>query len=113
MLMGASTISLLSSNVPPLFYYSHGISVVFALVFGFLLFLKARKNIGCQAIFIITLLFSSWVLLDLYIWASNDPSSILFFWSIIILVEVLIYIFSIYFIDALNEKRDVTLGKNG
>ncbi|OGI93689.1 hypothetical protein A3A07_02535 [Candidatus Nomurabacteria bacterium RIFCSPLOWO2_01_FULL_41_52] len=57
------------------------------------------------------MLFSSWVLLDLYIWASNDPSSILFFWSIIILIEVLIYIFSIYFIDVFNEKKDVSFKK--
>jgi len=100
-----------SSNVPFLFYYSHGISIIFALVFGLSIFLKARKILSANLLFLITLLFSSWVLLDLYIWASNNPSSILFLWSIIILVEVLIYIFSIYFIDVFNEKKDVSFGK--
>ncbi len=98
-----------SSNVPPLFYYSHGISVIFALVFGLLLFFKAKKVLSAKLLFIITLLFSAWVLLDLYIWASNDPSSILFFWSLIILVEVLIYIFSVYFVNIFNGKKDVSI----
>lgn len=100
-----------SSNVPSLFYYSHGISVVFALVFGLLLFLKAKKVLAAKLLFVITLLFSAWVSLDLYIWANNNPSNILFFWSIIILIEVLIYIFSIYFIDVFNGKKDVSLQK--
>ncbi|MEK7088973.1 MAG: hypothetical protein AAB913_02495, partial [Patescibacteria group bacterium] len=100
-----------SSNVPSLFYYSHGISVIFALVFGFLLFFKSKKVLSAKLLFIITILFSAWVLLDLYIWATNDPSSVLFFWSVIILVEVLIYIFSIYFIDVFNTKQDVSFKK--
>lgn len=100
-----------SSNVPSLFYYSHGISIVFALVFGLSIFLKAKKILSANLLFLITLLFSSWVILDLYIWASNNPSSILFFWSIIILIEVLIYIFSIYFIDVFNEKKDISFRK--
>ena len=100
-----------SSNVPPLFYYSHGISVIFALVFGFLLFFKAKKVLSAKLLFIMTLLFSVWVLLDLYIWATNDSSGVLFFWSVIILVEVLVYIFSIYFIDVFNTKEDVSFKK--
>ncbi len=100
-----------SSNVPSLFYYSHGVSVAFALIFGFLLFFKAKKVLSAKLLFIITILFSSWVLLDLYIWATNDPSNVLFFWSIIVLVEVLIYIFSIYFIDVFNTRQDVSFGK--
>src|SRR3989344_1835689 len=86
-----------SSNVPPLFYYSHGISVIFALVFGLILFLKAKKASSAKLLFIITLLFSSWVLLDLYIWASNDPSSILFFWPIIFFFEVFFFILTFFF----------------
>lgn len=100
-----------SSNVPLLFYYSHGVSVIFALVFGLLLFTKARKIISAKLLFVITLLFSFWTLLDLYIWATNDPSQVLFFWSIIIFVEVSIYISSIYFIDVFNTKQDVSFKK--
>jgi len=97
-----------SSNVPPLFYYSHGLSVIFALMFGFVLLLKARKVLSAKIFFIVTTLFSIWVILDLYIWATNNPSSVLMFWSIIILIEVLVYIFSIYFIYAFNEHKDIS-----
>ncbi len=100
-----------SSNVPPLFYYSHGLSLLFALVFGFILFFKARKAFSAKLLFVITLLFSAWVLLDLHIWATNNPSDVLFFWALIILVEVLIYVFSVYFIDVFNTKGDVSFNK--
>lgn len=100
-----------SSNVPSLFYYSHGISIIFALIFGSLLFLKAKKILSAKILFVITLLFSVWVLLDLHLWATNNPSDVMFFWSIIILIEVSLYILSVYFIDSFNEKQDVSFGK--
>ena len=100
-----------SSNVPPLFYYSHGISIVFAIVFGLILFSKAKNVLSAKLFFTVIFLFSSWALLDLYIWASNDPSSVLFFWSIIILIEVLVYLFSIYFVHAFNDKKDLDFNK--
>jgi signal transduction histidine kinase len=100
-----------SSNVPPLFYYSHGISLIFALVFGFLLIFKAKKILSAKIFFLITILFSIWTLLDLHLWATNNSSSVMFFWSIIILIEVFLYIFSVYFIDSFNEKKDISFKK--
>jgi signal transduction histidine kinase len=35
----------------------------------------------------------------------------MFFWSLVILVEVLLYIFAIYFIDVFNEKKDISFKK--
>ncbi len=101
-----------SSSVPStLLYYSHGISVVFALVFGFLLFFKARKDLSAKILFITTLLFSIWVFLDLLLWAGNNPSNALFFWSIQIMVEIFIYISVIYLCYVFIAKRDLSFIK--
>ena len=100
-----------SSNVPPLFYYSHGLSVIFALVFGFILLFKAKNVLAAKLFFVVTFLFSVWVLLDLYIWATNDPSRVMFFWSAIILFEVLVYLFSVYFIHTFNKNKDISFGQ--
>ena len=101
-----------SSSVPSaLLYYSHGISVIFALVFGFLLFFKARKVLSAKILFIITLLFSVWVFFDLLLWAGNNPSDALFFWSIQIMVEVFIYINVVYLCYVFIAKRDLSFIK--
>jgi len=101
-----------SSSVPSaLLYYSHGISVIFALVFGFLLFFKARKVLSAKILFIITLLFSVWVFFDLLLWAGNNPSDALFFWSIQIMVEVFIYINVVYLCYVFIAKQDLSFIK--
>jgi len=100
-----------SSNVPELFYYSHGVAVLFALVFGFFVFYSAKKNLEAKLLFYLTIIFSIWVLLDLYIWAQNDPSHVLFFWSLIGLFEVFIYVLSVYFVSVFLGKKDVSFSK--
>lgn len=107
----ASQYVFFSSNVPTLFYYSHGISVAFALFFGFFVFIKTKNVLSAKILFLMTLLFSIWTGLDLYLWATNDPSYVMFFWSLVIIVEVLLYMCSIYFIDVFNEKKDVSFKK--
>src|SRR3989338_5868438 len=101
-----------SSSVPSaLLYYSHGISVIFALAFGFILFFKARKVLSAKILFIITLLFSVRVFFDLLLWAGNNPSDALFFWSIQIMVEVFIYINVVYLCYVFIAKQDLSFIK--
>lgn len=102
---------IFSDNVPPLLYYSHGIAIVSALIFGISILLMAKRILSAKLFFIITILFSLWILLDLFLWAQNNPSNVMFFWSLIIPVEILIYLFSIYFIDVFNENKDISSKK--
>ncbi|MFA5791690.1 MAG: ATP-binding protein [Candidatus Paceibacterota bacterium] len=101
-----------SSSVPStLLYYSHGVSVIFALVFGFLLLFKARKDLSAKIFFAMTLLFSIWVFLDLLLWAGNNPLNALFFWSIQIMVEIFIYISVVYLCYVFIAKQDLSFIK--
>ncbi len=101
-----------SSSVPStLLYYSHGISVVFALIFGFLLILKTKKDLSAKIFFILTLLFSLWVFLDLLLWAGNSPLNALFFWSIQVVIELFVYISAVYLCYVFIAKKDLPLMK--
>src|SRR3989338_1829576 len=102
---------IFSENVPRLFYYSHGVAIIAALLLGFFVYLKDPKVLLGKILLAITTLFSTWVFLDIAIWATNNPSFVLFWWSAIILVEVLIFAFSIYFLHVFVEGRDVSAQK--
>ncbi len=107
----APTFLIFSTNVPSLFYYSHGVAIVSALLLGLFVFLKDRKALLGKILLTISVLFSLWVFLDISIWATNSPSFVMFWWSVIILIEVLIYVFSIYFLQVFIDGRDVSFKK--
>jgi signal transduction histidine kinase len=99
-----------SSNIPPLLYYSHILSIVGALIFGAVLFFKVRKELSVK-IFIVTIsLFSIWILLDVLTWAANSADIVLFYWGLTIIVEVLTYAVAFYFSYVFINKRDMPFG---
>lgn len=104
-----------SANIPNLFYYSHIPAILIAIVVGFGVFLKSNKSALGVNVLIINLLFSLWAIFDLILWATNIPSVVMFFWSMQILIEPLIYLFSFYlayiFIkDKLPSFRALSIG---
>ena len=107
----APTFLIFSENVPQLFYYSHGVAIIAALLLGLFVYLKDPKSILTKVLLGICVFFSVWVFLDIAIWATNDPSFVMFWWSTIILVEVLVYAFAIYFLHVFVEGKDVAFRK--
>ncbi|MEK7169674.1 MAG: HAMP domain-containing sensor histidine kinase [Patescibacteria group bacterium] len=107
----APTFLIFSENVPRLFYYSHGVAAASAILLGFFVYFKDPKVLVSRILLGITTLFSTWVFLDIAIWATNAPSFVMFWWSAIILVEVLVFALAIYFLQVFVEGRDVSLQK--
>ena len=104
-----------SENIPNLFYYSHIPAILVAIIVGFGVFLKSNKSALGINVLIINLLFSIWAIFDLILWATNMPSVVMFFWSMQILIEPLIYLFSFYlayiFIkDKMPSFRSIVVG---
>src|SRR5687767_14032953 len=98
-----------SSNVPVLLYYSHFIAILAALVFGSVLFSKARESLTVK-IFISTItFFIVWAVIDVLLWASNDSSLVLFYWGLQILLEMLLYVSAFYFSYLFIVKKDLSL----
>ncbi len=103
---------IFSNNVfDPLIYYSHLLPLILSLIIGLFIFLKDRKNLLNQILFFITIVFALWVFFDLILWAHEKINYIMFFWSMQVLIEPLIYAACLYFVYVFIEKRDLKLNK--
>lgn len=98
----SSTFVFFSHNIEsPLIYYAHILPAFLAILLGLIIFAGNRKSPINISFFVLTIFFSVWSLLDLYLWASSAPYSIVFVWSILNIVEPVIYMVSIFFLYAL------------
>ncbi len=97
---------IFSTNVPQLLFYSHVPVMVVALIIGLAVFLKSKKSQISNLLLTITLLFFCWSSFDLLLYATNNPSVVMFFWSLQILVEPLIYLIGLYLTFLFIEKRE-------
>src|SRR3989338_3953116 len=96
-----------SSNIPTLFFYSHLPAIIVALLVGFLVFKKSNiSNLG-TALLLIVLLFSAWSIFDLIWWATNRPDIVIFFWSMQVLIEPLIYLLGLYLTYVFIKRTDM------
>lgn len=103
---------IFSENVfGPLIYYSHFFSLFLSFGIGIFIFSKDRKSLINQILFFITTIFSLWIIFDLVLWANEKSQLIMFFWSVMILLEILIYASSLYFIDVFVSRKDVSVKK--
>lgn len=98
---------LFGANVPPLIYYSHLPNIILALGFAFFILFQNRKALPNQALFVSVLLFAAWVFLDSIFWASNRSDVIMLVWSLIILIEPLVYLGCFYLLYVLLEGKDM------
>ena len=108
----AAQFLIFSSNVDPLGYYSHLGPMIVALLLGIFVLLNNRKALVNWALFFVTLMFAVWTYFDLILWASPTPQDVMFFWSAIIPVEMLIYAGSLYLVYLFtNGQKDISLTK--
>lgn len=92
-------------------YYSHFFAIAVSLVIGLFIYLRGKKELVNNLLFCISIFLSIWVFSDLVLWASEKPQLIMFFWTLEILFEPLIYAFSLYFFLVFVDKKDITISK--
>lgn len=88
-------------------YYSHLLPIVCLLLISALLLWQDSKNITVRWLTFMSLAFTAWSLTDLVLWATANPDHTMFFWSIIIHFELLVYIGSLYFIYNFILKKSL------
>lgn len=99
----------ISDNVEgTLIYYSHIVPVLFSLPLAIIIIAKDHKSRLNQYFFLAVLLFSIWSFSDLILWANPDPRIIMFFWSLLNLMEPFIYISIFLFTYTLLFKKEVS-----
>lgn len=96
-----------SSNIPTLLFYSHVPAIIVALLVGLLVFYKSGKSKVGGTLLLISLLFSAWSVFDLVLWATNRPDMVMFFWSLQILIEPLIYLLGLYLTYVFIKGQDL------
>lgn len=99
----------ISENVfNPLIYYSHIVPVLFSVPLALVVIFTDYKSRLNQYFFLAVTLFSFWSFSDLVLWASPDPNVIMFFWSLLNLLEPFIYISVLLFAYTLLFKKEVS-----
>lgn len=98
-----------SGNVfSPLIYYSHLTPVVVSLVFGLYIYFANRRSLLNKALLFVTLTLSTWLLLDLVLWATDSLRMVMFAWSAINIIEPAIYAGFVYFAIVFATGKDVS-----
>lgn len=109
---GSAYLLIFSENVGSLIYYSHLLPLIVSLVLGVFVLINNPKKLANQVLFFMTLMFSAWVYFDLILWASPSPEAVMFFWSSIVPIEMLIYASALYLIYIfVNGQKDISLAK--
>lgn len=99
-----------SGNVfDPFIYYSHLLPIVLSLGLGFFILLKNQNSLHAKVLFAITAGFSTWSFFDLIIWATDKPHYTMALWSVINLIEILIYAAVFYFLQIFITQKDSSL----
>jgi len=97
-----------SENIPTLFFYSHIPAIIVALFVGLLVFFKDKTSSMGRVLLCITTLFSIWSIFDLILWATNRPDVVMFFWSMQILIEPMIYLLGFYLTYLFIKNKQIS-----
>lgn len=97
--------------VPHLLYYSHIPTAVIALIVGFFVYYKNRGSglLISKVLLFSALFFSLWSIFDIIIFIDPDSRVVMFFWSLVNLVEMLVTTSTLYFTYLFFEKKDVPI----
>jgi len=100
-----ATFLIFSDNVfAPLIYYSHLGPLVASLLIGIAVLVNNPRALINRALFVMTAAFAAWVYADLVLWASEKPEYIMFFWSAMAPVELLIFAAGWYLVVVLANR---------
>lgn len=98
-----------SENVfDPLIYYSHLVPLLLSLPLAVVVLLREPRQRLNQYFFLVVTLFSAWSIGDLILWAHADPGVIMSVWSLLILLEPLIYISALLFAHQVLFKKSIS-----
>jgi signal transduction histidine kinase len=90
---------LFSDNVfSPLIYYSHLFPAILSVIFGLFVLVSNHRGALNRLLFTLAVVFTAWSLVDLILWATEKVDYIMFFWSSLIYLDVLLYIVTYVFV---------------
>lgn len=104
-----SSFLVLSDNVfVPLIYYSHLGATIPAILIGIFIFANSSRELSSKLLLLTLISFAGWVFSDLVLWATEYPSLTMFFWTLEIILEPLVYFFAFYFFYTFTFGKDLS-----
>lgn len=101
---------IVSDNVfSPLLYYSYFGAAIPSVVIGFLIYFKGKKYLENRLLLLTIMTFIVWIFCALVTWATEFPKLTMFFWTILVIVEPMVYFFAFYFSYTFIYKKDFSL----
>ncbi|MFA4975366.1 MAG: HAMP domain-containing sensor histidine kinase [Candidatus Paceibacterota bacterium] len=101
-----------SDNVfDSLIYYSHLVPLIISLILAIFIFKASYRLLVSKVLFSTILLLGFWLFADSILWATNNPKITMFFWSLINMVEPMIYAGILYFLYLFINERDISFYK--
>ncbi len=102
-------LSLVSSeNLITIVYYSHLIPVILSLILGIFVLVKSKFNHFSLVFFAFIFTFSIWLISDLLAWTAINYVIVYTTWSFLPFIEIIFYIFGVYFALMVVKKSDIT-----
>lgn len=94
-------------DVPSLTYYSHIPTAVLSLLIGLYTYFKSGRKLAGAILLSITISFFIWSALSLITWFGHDSRLIMFAWSLFVMLDILIFALSLYFIYVFIDGKDI------
>jgi signal transduction histidine kinase len=98
---------IFSDNGIPLIYYSHFTSIAIFVGLFLITFLRI-KSWPRSAFRLLSVSYIIWLACDLVLWGNEQINHVMFFWTLINLVEPLIFIAAYSHLVSFTEKRNLT-----
>lgn len=100
---------LFSAEVEPLVYYSHLFPAAAVVILAIVIFWRSYQKLTTKLFVVIAALFALFAVFDLILWATENPSLIMFLWSILTYIEPLIYATTLYLVLVFARGSDTNL----
>ena len=93
------------SIAPHLLFYTYGPTIFISLLLGVFVLIKAKNSLASRLLFLISIFFVLWVLDIFVLWISAYSDAVMFGWQITPVLEVPLFLFSLYFAYIITHKE--------
>jgi signal transduction histidine kinase len=95
------------THTNPLAYFSHLVPVFLSAVLSVYLLKESKMSFLAKVFALFVAAFDVWLLIDLFVWVGSNYSVINFLWSFFDYINILFFLFGLYFFAVYIFKKDV------
>lgn len=104
-----ATLLMFSDNVySPFLYYTYLGCAIPALLIAIFVFIKQKNSLASRLLLATNGSLALWMIGSLITWATPYPSYVMFFWTMVDVIEPFVYFFAFYFAYVFLYKQDLS-----